>query len=112
MKKNNIDKTDWDISEVCYDANFARLLSEDKQHLESYKKRVIKEYNETKNVTAFLEGLKIIVMAKLNMPESDKKANRNKTNIYKVLSEDRNPSFNTVKNIAHNLGFDFIIKSA
>jgi len=112
MKKENIDKSDWNISKVDYDTNFARLLSKDSRHLKSYKKKVMKEYNETKDFSVFLEGLKIIAMAERNIPELAKKANIKRPNVYRVLSKDSNPSFNSIKNIAHNLGFDFIIKSA
>ncbi|MDR3243569.1 MAG: hypothetical protein LBT79_02345 [Elusimicrobiota bacterium] len=112
MKKEQINSTNWEISKIDYDTNFAKILSKDDKHLQSYKKKVIKEYNESKNLTAFLASLKIIAMAQKNIPELAKKVNMKRPNVYRILSRESNPAFNSITTIAHNLGIDFVACSA
>jgi DNA-binding phage protein len=109
MKKEKIDTSKWNIAKEDFDTTFAKILRNDPNHLQSYRKKVMKEYNETRNIKAFLASLKIIAMADGNIPELAKKANIQRTNVYRLLSKDNNPAFESIVEIAHNLGMDFII---
>jgi DNA-binding phage protein len=105
----NVANTDlWEISNENFDTTFAKILRRDARHLKSYKKKVIKEYNETKNLKAFLASLRIIAMAERNIPKLAKKVNMGHSNVYEILSGDNNPAFANLAIIAHNLGIDFI----
>jgi probable addiction module antidote protein len=46
-------------------------------------------------------------MAEKNVSEIAKKAKLERSSVYKILSKNANPSFNTVVSLAHNLGMDF-----
>jgi DNA-binding phage protein len=104
---NLIDKSDWDIDEEDFDAHFARLLSKDKKKIENFKKRVIREFNETKSLGAFLEHLKVIAMAERKTAIIAEKTKMKRPNVYRILSKDSNPSFLNLSTIAHNLGINF-----
>jgi DNA-binding phage protein len=40
------------------------------------------------------------------------KTKMKRPNIYRILSKDSSPSFDNIKTNVHNLGFDFVLKSA
>jgi DNA-binding phage protein len=109
MKKEKevIDTKDWDISPEDYDTRFAKLLSKSPKRIQAFKKRVIREYNETKGTRAFLNHLKVIAMAEQKTAEIAKKTKMKRPNVYRILSKDSNPSFNNLVTIAKSLGIDF-----
>lgn len=73
----------------------------------AFKKAVIEEFNETKEMGAFLESLKVIAIAEGNIAELARKSNISRPNIYKILSKDNNPRINSLFAIARNLGIEF-----
>jgi len=112
MKNKNAVNKDWDISPIDFDAHFAKILSKSRKRINSFRKRVVKEYNETKDLTAFLEHLKVIAMAEHKIEMLAEKTKMKRPNIYRILSKNSNPTFSNLAAIARNLGFDFIIKAA
>jgi DNA-binding phage protein len=112
MKNRNIELADVKIMEEDYDSHFAKFLAENPKRITAFKKRVIKEYNATKDLQAFLEHLKVIAIAEKKTKLISEKVKMKRPNIYRILSKKSNPSFNNLSAIAHNLGFDFILKSA
>jgi DNA-binding phage protein len=85
---------------------YATFLKNRPAELKSYKKHIIQEYNKTKDVAVFLEGLKIVAKAEGNVSKLAKDIGIDRTGIYK-LSREANPSFCTIISLAHNLGMDF-----
>jgi DNA-binding phage protein len=110
MKKEFIDKSDWHIEDETFGEHFAKLLSKNPKRIKAFRARIVKEYNETKDIAAFLEHLKIIAIAEKKTVILAEKTNMKRSNIYRILSKDSNPSFSNIAEIAHNLGFDFYIK--
>ncbi|MDR3112235.1 MAG: helix-turn-helix domain-containing protein [Elusimicrobiota bacterium] len=86
---------------------FAKRLSRDPQHIKSFKKKVVKEYNETKDLTVFLHHLKVIALAEKRTIEIAQKLKMKRPNIYRILSKESNPSFLNLQKIASNLGIKF-----
>jgi probable addiction module antidote protein len=90
---------------------YANFLKKRPSELKSYKKHIIQEYNKTKDVALFLEGLKIVAKAEGNVSKLAKNTGMDRTSIYK-LSRKANPSFCTIVALAHNLGMDFRLSVA
>jgi DNA-binding phage protein len=111
MKKESTDKSDWYIEEETFGEHFAKLLSQNPKRIKSFKARVVKEYNETKDLAAFLEHLKVIAIAQKKTAMLAEKTKMKRPNIYRILSKNSNPSFSNVSELAHNLGFDFFVKA-
>ncbi|MDR1195464.1 MAG: hypothetical protein LBL00_03200 [Endomicrobium sp.] len=112
MKKEQFDKKNWHIEEETFGDHFAKILGKDSKRLKSFKARIIKEYNETKDLAAFLEHLKIIAIAENKTALLAEKTKMKRPNIYRILSKNSNPSFSNITAIANNLGFDFILKKS
>lgn len=89
---------------------YANFLKNRPAELKSYKKHIIQEYNKTKDVAVFLEGLKIVAKAEGNVSKLAKNTGMDRTSIYR-LSREANPSFCTIVSLAHNLGMDFRLSS-
>jgi DNA-binding phage protein len=111
MKTGNIDLKNVKIMREDYDSHFARFLIEKPNRIAAFKKRIVKEYNATKDLSAFLQHLKVIAIAEKKTVLLSQKTKMKRPNIYRILSKGSNPSFNNINAIAHNLGFDFILKS-
>jgi probable addiction module antidote protein len=107
MKTEKFDRTDWKISKDTYKTSFAKSLGNHPEDLKAFKRHIIDNYNKTKELDILLENLKVIAMAEGRVAELAKKTNMQRTSVYKVLSKQSNPSFNTVVSLAHNLGIDF-----
>jgi len=112
MKKEILNKSDWHIEEETFGDYFAKLLSKNPKRIKSFKARIVKEYNETKDLAVFLEHLKIIAIAEKKTEILAEKTKMKRPNIYRILSKNSNPSFLNIAKIAHNLGFDFVLKIA
>jgi DNA-binding phage protein len=112
MRKEKIDKKDWHIENETFKEHFAKILKENPKRIKSFKTRVVKGYNETKDLAAFLENLKIIAIAEAKTSEIAKERKMKRPNVYRILSKDSNPSFANLSAIARNLGFDFVVKVA
>ncbi|MDR1244418.1 MAG: hypothetical protein LBJ98_00360 [Endomicrobium sp.] len=107
MKTEKIDRTDWKISKDNYKTSLAKSLSNRPEDLKVFKKHIIGNYNKTKELDILLENLKVIAMAEGRIADLAKRTKMQRTSVYKVLSKQSNPSFNTVVSLAHNLGMDF-----
>jgi DNA-binding phage protein len=95
-----------------FNTTFAKSLSKNTKRLEAFKKRIINDYNKTKNIHIFLDNLKIVAMAEKKVSELAKAAKVDRSSAYKILSKDSNPSFYSVVSFAHNLGLDFRLSQA
>ncbi|MDR1941741.1 MAG: hypothetical protein LBQ47_05385 [Endomicrobium sp.] len=111
MKNKKIELKDVKIMAEDYDSHFAKFLAQTPKRIAAFKKRVIKEYNETKDLQIFLEHLKVIAIAEKKTAMLSEKTKMKRPNIYRILSKNSNPSFTNLTAIAHNLGFDFVVKS-
>jgi DNA-binding phage protein len=80
--------------------------------LKKFKDATIDEFNETKEIGTFLESLKVIAIAENKMSAGENKANIESFNIYRTLSNEKEPRISKLINIAHNLGIDFKAISA
>jgi DNA-binding phage protein len=107
--KKNIMKTK--VIEADFFADYAKTLKNDSAKLRSFKKRIIEEYNKTKDMPLFLENLKILAMAKGNVSGLAKKSKVQRHSVYKILSKDSNPLLINVVNIMDNLDICFVAKA-
>jgi DNA-binding phage protein len=80
--------------------------------LKKFKEAAIEEFNETKEIGTFLESLKVIAIAEEKIDAGEKKTNIERSNIYRALSNEKEPCISKLINIAHNLGIDFKAISA
>jgi probable addiction module antidote protein len=117
MKKNKYDLSNitfeeikkqglWKLSKIPLNVTIAKHLNTPEK-IEKFRKAIIKEFNETKGLGAFLESLKVIAIAEGNIAELARKSKISRPAVYKLLSKDNNPRINTLMNISHNLGVDF-----
>jgi DNA-binding phage protein len=88
---------------------FVNSLSKDPEQLESYKKHIVSEYDKTKDIALFLEGLKIVARAEEKMPSPVKAAKEKKANVYKKLLKEDVSTFDTVISAAQTLGYKISI---
>ncbi|MDR0822863.1 MAG: hypothetical protein LBN20_03670 [Endomicrobium sp.] len=87
-----------------YTESYAAYLSKHPKELQYYKKHIVEKYNKTQNEALFLSGMRTVAMAEGKMSQIAKKANIQRTSVYKMLSEDANPSFANVVHSASVLG--------
>ncbi|MDR0823097.1 MAG: hypothetical protein LBN20_04890 [Endomicrobium sp.] len=106
MQKEKISNEDWDIEDESFDAHFAKTLSKDPERIQSFKKRVVREFNETKNYSAYLQNLKLIAIAENKTITIAQKTKMKRSNVYRMLSKQSNPAFNTILTISENLGIE------
>jgi probable addiction module antidote protein len=112
MKKNEyIDKSGWKLDKEDFSTFYAKILSKNPKSIARYKKYIIAQYNKTKELPVFLEQLKILAKAE-GIAALAKKSKITRNNIYRFLSKDSNPSFQTLMNVISNLGIDFKFKAA
>jgi probable addiction module antidote protein len=84
-------------------------LSNDDELLETFISTIIEDYHETGDLSAFLTSLKQVVEAKGGMTWLAKKTNLNRQHLYKALSEEGNPTIQSMSKILFPLGFQFYI---
>jgi DNA-binding phage protein len=111
MKTDILNVEDCRIMSEDFDAHFAKLLSKNPERIKAFKARVVKEYNETKDLAAFLEHLKVIAIAQKKTAMLAQKTKMKRPNIYRILSKNSNPSFANIAELSRNLGFDFFVKA-
>jgi hypothetical protein len=58
MKNEFIPTKDWNIDGETFSIHFAKLLSKNPKRIGLFKKRIIKEYNETKDLAVFFRAFK------------------------------------------------------
>lgn len=109
IRKLGADPADFVISEDDFDTGIAKRLKKDPEFKEAFKEEVIRDFNESHDMRAFLNNLKILAMAG-SVPELAAKVNIGRTNIYKVLNGRNNPSFASIMAIAAALGLQIFVR--
>ncbi|MDR0822291.1 MAG: hypothetical protein LBN20_00725 [Endomicrobium sp.] len=111
MKNNKEDFiiTDEDvkIDGIDFSEKYARHLKNHPDELKYYKEHISKEYNQTRDKNLLLEGLKIVAMAEGKVSDMAKNANVKRTSVYRMLSKDANPSFDSIVSFAGDVGINF-----
>jgi hypothetical protein len=102
MKKEKFDTTDWNIANENFDAAYAKSLSKSPVRIKAFKKRIINDYNRTKNMPVFLLNLKILAMAEENT------AKLAQPNAHKLFSKE----FNTLVSMSKHFGIEVEFKIA
>ena len=102
MKKIN---PDYKIAKEDFDTSYAKKLKKNPKRLEKFKKRIIADFNRTKNIEVFLMNLRILAMAG-NITELSKKTSIKRPNIYRILSPNYQPKFATILNLSSGLGIN------
>ncbi len=85
-------------------------LKKNPKRTESFLNRALKEYQEDGDEKALFIALKQVALAKGGFNELSKKTGLSRESLYKTLSINGNPKFQTVKIILNNLGYAFTIK--
>jgi probable addiction module antidote protein len=108
MKKKNINEFECKIEKDDFRTMYAKILSKDAKKLKSFKKHIADEYNKTKDTALFLHNLKILAMAEGKVVELAKNAGVNRTSVYRMLSREANPSFDSIMSFTSVLGVPFV----
>jgi len=103
MKKQLI-KEDYLIEKETFGESFAKILSKDPKKLKAFKKHIAAEFNKNRDVDLFLRNLKTLIIAEGKASELAKNAKINRSTVYKMLSDNSNPSFKTIISFIFNLG--------
>lgn len=90
---------------------FLEELSKSKKNRDIYLKIAIEDFEEEKNLPAFLLALRNIVTAGCGVQDLADKLNLNRQTIYKALSPKGNPSFALVDAIINSLGMKLLVKA-
>lgn len=90
---------------------FLAELSESKKNRDIYLQIAIEDFEEEKNLPAFLLALRNIVTAGCGVQELAEKLKLNRQTIYKALSPKGNPSFALVDAIINALGMKLLVKA-
>lgn len=89
-------------------ASLAKYLNTSAK-IESFRKAVVKEFNETKGMNAFLESLRIIAMAENKIKSSSAKKTKKsaqKENVYKMISKEQGSCLSGLMTITRKAGID------
>ena len=93
---------------------FKDVLHEDlKDPLEAkaYLEVALENYEEDKDVEAFLMALRDVAEAQGGITRLAKRTHLNRQNLYRALSSHGNPKLETIGTILHGLGFKLSIQS-
>jgi probable addiction module antidote protein len=93
---------------------FKEALHEDlKNPLEakSYLEVALENYEEDKDVEAFLMALRDVAEAQGGISKLAERTHLNRQNLYRALSNRGNPKLETIGTILHGLGFKLAIQS-
>lgn len=93
---------------------FKDVLREDlKDPLEAkvYLEVALENYEEDKDVEAFLMALRDVAEAQGGITRLAKRTHLNRQNLYRALSSHGNPKLETIGTILHGLGFKLSIQS-
>lgn len=84
---------------------------QDSQEAIAYLETALEEYENDRNMEAFLLALKRVVDAKGGVSELAKNTKLNRQNLYKVFSNKVDPRFSTINIILQSLGLKFSLKT-
>ena len=76
-----------------------------------YLQVALEEYQNDGNLAAFLLALRHVAEAQGGIGQLSPKANLNRESLYKTLSKNGNPKFQTIGLLLKGLGFQFSIKA-
>ncbi len=92
---------------------FKKALIEDLKdpgYAQTYLSVALEQYEEDKNMAAFLTALRDVAEAKGGLQKLSEKTDLNRQNLYKVQSPEGKPGFSTIESIVHGLGYKFVIE--
>lgn len=93
--------------------NFDDFLTnelQDSESAEEYLKVLLESFKEDQNIEALLHCLKPLIEAQGSISEFAKKANIDRSHLYRIFNNEVEPKFNTMANILNNLGYEIDIK--
>jgi probable addiction module antidote protein len=105
LKELGLTLEDCKICEEDFDTHFSKKLKKNPEMYAAYMKEVAEEFNKKHSIGVLLAGLKCLVMAG-NVTEIAKQTGIPRTNIYKLLESNNNPSFATVLKLIEALGLN------
>lgn len=82
----------------------------DPEEARAYLDVAIEEYEEDRDLEAFLLALRNVADAQGGLGELAKRTGLNREHLYRALSEEGNPQLNTVDKILRGLGFRFSVE--
>jgi probable addiction module antidote protein len=94
--------------------NFRDSLVEDlkdRSYAQTYLAIALEQYEDDKDINAFLAALKDVAEAQGGLTKLAKKTQLNRQNLYKALSAKGNPRFDTVETVLHGLGYRLSIEA-
>ena len=97
---------DFEIAKEYFATSYAKQLKKAPKRLAAFKKRIVADFNKTRNLPVFLMNLRIVAMAG-NVSKLAQKTAIKRPNVYRVLSKEANPSFDLLTGITKNLGINF-----
>jgi len=77
----------------------------DPQYAQTYLSVALEEYEQDKDVSAFLMALRDVVEAKGGITKLAEKTHLNRQSLYKSLSAEGDPKLNTVETVLNGLGY-------
>ncbi|MDR1941165.1 MAG: putative addiction module antidote protein [Endomicrobium sp.] len=93
-----------------FNESFVRRLRKNPKELQEYKKYILSEFEKDQNKELLLKGLKTIAMATEGMSNLAKKTKFSRRNLYKVFSDEGNPTLDTFFEIMKSLNLKMKIK--
>jgi probable addiction module antidote protein len=113
MKKimKDMKLSDAGIVKTDFFEDYAKRLKKNPDELESFKERMADEYNKTQDIALFLECLKIVAMAEGKISALAKAAKVERTSVYRMLSKENNPSFESVMLFTRTLGYKLSVSA-
>lgn len=93
-----------------FDDVAVEYLKTNSKKAESFLNHVLKEYQEDGDEKALFVALKQIALAKGGFSELSKQTGLSRESLYKTLSTNGNPKFETIKIILNSLGYAFTVK--
>ncbi|MBU6338389.1 MAG: putative addiction module antidote protein [Rickettsiales bacterium] len=85
-------------------------FKKDKKLADAFLNNALKEYQKDNDERVLLVALRQVAMASGGFQELSKKTGLSRESLYKTLSMNGNPKFQTLKIILENLGYIFTIK--
>ncbi|MEI8295697.1 MAG: addiction module antidote protein [Alphaproteobacteria bacterium] len=88
--------------------NFQDMLLEelkDPETAQAYLSVALEEYEQDKDVSAFLMALRDVAEAQGGLTKLAQKTHLNRPSLYKALSAKGDPKLKTVENVLHGLGY-------
>ncbi|OGI04931.1 MAG: hypothetical protein A2Y25_00715 [Candidatus Melainabacteria bacterium GWF2_37_15] len=82
----------------------------DKKEAKAFLDAILEEYQQDNNFEAFANALELLIRAQGNISEFTKKANIDRSHIYKIMKNETQPQFLTVSKILNSLGFQLTVK--